>query len=93
MMVKGPNLPKNIVRHNATKLPIERVVVIPIERPTVPNAETTSNMILRIATPGSNKEMTPHIIATYIIAIENKVKALKTLESAMLRLKAFGFFP
>ena len=46
-MVKGPNLPANIVKIISRRPIVDSSGVNPIDRPTVPNAEAASNKYMR----------------------------------------------
>ena len=45
-MVNGPTLPKNIVTVMTNRPAVDSPCVIPVDKPTVPNADTISNIIL-----------------------------------------------
>ena len=54
--VRGPILPTNILKVMIYLPASERKGVIPVDNPTVPNAETSSNMSLKNGTWGSVNE-------------------------------------
>ena len=76
--VKGPNLPANMVQARISFPTLEREVVMPVVRPTVPKAEVTSNSSARKSAPS----VRVRINVTAVI----KIRAAKMTQRPLLNL-------
>ena len=73
--VTGPTRPANIVRINQILPAVDNVGVIPVDNPTVPNAEVTSNKILI--------KLKCSVIVNAIVTITTNMKAISRMEKAL----------
>ena len=73
--VTGPTLPANMVIINHTFPAVDNVGVMPVDKPTVPNAEVTSNKTLI--------KLTRSVMVSAMVTMTTKIKDMNITENAL----------